>query len=204
LIVLNGKPAFTSASKPPRGITNPVVALQMARNVDEVDAVLSDAPSADREAMRIKQYLDFGFIPCYAALYVAMARIFGGSRQDRPPHLATFAAVCGVVAGIADVFENIGILRVVNTPLALTTQAMVDAIRFPSLVKWTLVWTATAIFARLFLRGAGWLRRSIGALDAAAAALGFIGLFDNAVLVWAGIPMLLGLVGVMALPFRPK
>jgi hypothetical protein len=200
LIILNGKPAFTGASRPQRGITNPVVALQMARDVGEVDAVLSDAPSADREAMRIKQYLDFVFIPCYVALYIAMARMFRkesrDSRQDRLPHLATFAAVCGVMAGIADVMENIGILRVVDAPLARTSQAMVDAIRIPSLIKWALTWVAIAIFAWLFLHGAGWLRRSIGALDAVAAALGFIGLFYNAALVWAGIPMLLGLIGL--------
>ena len=190
LILLNGKPAFTSATRPPRGIASPVVALQMARNVPEVDAILSDAPSPDREAMRIKQYLDFAFIPCYAALYIAMARMFGTRN-------AAIAAVCGVVAAIADVMENIGILRVVDTPLARTTQGMVDSIRIPSLIKWTLTWIAIGIFASLFLRGTGWLRRSIGVLDAVAAALGFVGLFDNAILVWAGFPMLLGLIGVM-------
>ena len=197
LIILNGKPNFTSATRPPRGIANPVVALQMARNVTEVDAILSDAPSPDREAMRIKQYIDFVFVPCYAALYIALARMF---RQ----RLASIAAICGVAAAVADILENIGILRVVNAPLALTTQAMVDAIRIPSLIEWTLVWIATAIFAWLFLRGAGWLRRSIGALDAVAAALGFIGLFHNAVLVWAGIPMLLALAAMVGLPFRPR
>jgi hypothetical protein len=189
LIILNGKPDFTSATRPPRGIANPVVALQMARNATEVDAILGDAPSPDREAMRIKQYIDFVFIPCYAALYIALAGMF----RHR---LAYIAAACGVAAAVADVFENIGILRVVNAPLALTTQGMVDAIRIPSLIKWALVWIATAIFAWLFLRGAGWLLRSIGVLDAVAAALGFIGLLDNAVLVWAGIPMLLALVGL--------
>ncbi len=189
LIILNGKPSFTSASRPQRGIANPVLALQMARDVGEVDAVLSDAPSADREAMRIKQYLDFAFIPCYVALYFALARIFN-------TRSATIAAICGAIAGIADVIENVGILRVVDTPLARTTQAMVDAIRIPSLIKWALTWVAIAIFAWLFLHSAGWLRRSIGALDAIAAGLGFIGLFANAVLVWAGIPMFLGLIGL--------
>jgi hypothetical protein len=193
LMILNGKPAFTSASRPQRGITNPVVALQMARDVGEVDAVLSDAPSADREAMRIKQYLDFVFIPCYVALYFALARMFRDNRQDR---LSYIAAICGVAAGISDVMENIGILRVVDTPLARTSQAMVDAIRIPSLIKWGLTWVAISIFAWLFLQGAGWLRRSIGVLDAVAAALGFIGLFYNAALVWAGIPTLLGLIGL--------
>ena len=108
--------------------------------------------------MRIKQYLDFAFIPCYVALYIALARMLG----TRSAAIATFVAD----RGIADVMENVGILRVVNTPLARTTQRMVDAIRIPSLIKWALTWVAIAIFASLFLRAAGWLRRSIGALDA--------------------------------------
>jgi hypothetical protein len=202
IFVLNGKPDFTNAVRPPRGIANPVLALQMARNVGEVDAILSDAPSPDREAMRIKQYVDFVFIGCYVALYIGLARMLrGDSRQDRLPHLA---AICGVAAAVFDVIENVGILRVVDAPLARTTQAMVDAIRIPSLIKWTLVWIATAIFGALFLRAAGWLRRSIGAVNLVAAALGFIGLFDNAVLTWAGIPLLVGIAGLVALPFRPK
>jgi hypothetical protein len=197
VIILNGKPDFTNASRPPRGISNPVIALQMARNVAEVDAILSEAPSPDREAMRLKQYLDFVFIPCYAALFIALARMFR-------TRLATIAAICGVLAAIADIFENAGILRVVNATLGHTTQAMIDAIRLPGLIKWTLTWTALTMFGWLFLRGAGWLRRSIGTLDVAAAALGFIGLFDNALLVWAGIPMLVGLIGLAALPFQRR
>jgi hypothetical protein len=199
IFVLNGKPEFSNSSRPPRGIANPVLALQMARNVGEVDAILSDAPSPDREAMRIKQYVDFGFIGCYAALYIALARMFRDSRQDR---LSYVAAICGIAAAVFDVIENIGILRVVDAPLARTTQSMVDAIRIPSLTKWTLVWIATSIFGAMFLRGAGWLRRSIGAVNLVAAALGFVALFDNAVLTWAGIPLLLGTAALIALPFR--
>src|SRR5258708_25085519 len=76
IVILNGNPKFTNASQPPRGIASPVVALEVARNVDEVDAILGEAPSPDREAMRIKQYIDFGFIASYAALYVALAVMF--------------------------------------------------------------------------------------------------------------------------------
>src|SRR5215510_9028392 len=77
LIVHSLRPDFSNASQPARGISSPVVALQMARNIDEVDDVLGDAPSPDREAMRIKQYIDFAFIASYAALYIALAMMFG-------------------------------------------------------------------------------------------------------------------------------
>ena len=74
LAVMAGKPSFTNASQPVRGIADPGIALQTARGIDEIDAILSDAPSADREIMRIKQYIDFAFIAAYAALSVVMAR----------------------------------------------------------------------------------------------------------------------------------
>ena len=68
LAVLAGKPHFTNASQPVRGIADPGIALQTVRSVSEVDDILSDTPSADREVMRIKQYIDFAFIAAYAAL----------------------------------------------------------------------------------------------------------------------------------------
>lgn len=41
LIVLAGTPSFTNASLPVRGVADPVVALQMAHNADEVEAILA-------------------------------------------------------------------------------------------------------------------------------------------------------------------
>ena len=53
LVVLAGRPSFSNASLPVRGVADPVVALQMARNVDDVEAVLGDAPSADLIAISL-------------------------------------------------------------------------------------------------------------------------------------------------------
>jgi len=194
-IILLGKPDFSNASQPPRNIPSPVVALEVARNVDEVDAILGEAPSPDREAMRIKQYIDFGFIACYAGLYVALGMMFRS-------RLAVAAAVAGVAAAVFDVVENLAILRMVELPLHQTTQAMVDAIRYPSLTKWTLAFLATAGFAALFWNRRGWAMRLIAALNFAAAAIGFYGIYDNAFLVWAGIPLLGGLIAMIAVFLR--
>ena len=191
LIVHSGRPGFSNASRPAREIPNSVVALQMARSADEVDDVLGDAPSPDREAMRIKQYIDFAFIAAYAGLYIALARMFRS-------RIATIAAICGVAAAVFDIVENVAILRILDVPLRATTQAMVDSIRYPSLAKWTLAFAATALFGEAF-----WMSRLrpmqvIAALNFAAAAIGFYGLYDNAFLVWAGLPMLGGLAAMIA------
>ena len=196
IALLNVQPYFSSACRPPRGIANPVIAMEVVRNVEEVDAILGEAPSPDREAMRIKQYVDFGFIAAYVGLFIVVRGLVGG--------LAGWAvAVCGAAAGVADVIENIGILRVVNVDLRHTTQVMIDAIRIPSLIKWTLVWVALLLLARFFLRQHGWLPRAVGVANLAAAVLGFYGLYDNAFLVMAGLPMLVGLFGVAALGVGP-
>lgn len=186
IFILSGKPHFTNASRPPRGIANPVVALEVARDVEEVDAILGEAPSPDREVMRVKQYIDFAFIASYAALYVTLSLLWGS-------RLAMVAAICGVAAAIFDVIENIAILRVCDAKLSQTTQAMVDAIRYPSLAKWTLAFAAIAILSGFFFAQKRRWVRAIGVINLIAAAVGFFGLYDNAFLVWAGLPMVAGI-----------
>ena len=44
--------------------------------------------------------------------------------------------------------------------------------------------------------------RVIGALNLAAAALGFYGLYDNAFVVWANLPLLAGLIAMVGGFFR--
>jgi len=195
LVVHSGRPDFTSASQPVRGIANPVLALQMARNVDEVDAVLGDAPSPDREAMRIKQYIDFGFIASYAGLYLALAMMFRS-------RAGWIAAICGGAAACFDVAENFAILRILDVPLRSTTQAMIDAIRHASLAKWTLAYVAGALFAAVFWMSRRWAMRFIAILNFAAAALGFYGIYDNSFLVWAGLPLFAGLIAMIAVFLR--
>jgi hypothetical protein len=199
IAILMGRPSFSNGSRSVRGISNPVLAMEVARNVAEVDAILSDSPSADREAMRIKQYADFGFISGYAGLFV----VTGTLLIPRGRAIAILAAVLGVVAAIFDVIENLGTLRVVNTDLAHTTQAMIDAVRYPSLIKWALASLALGLLAILFLRLKRAGPRVVGALYLIAALLGLYGLYDNAILQWTGIPMLAGFIGLAILYFRP-
>src|SRR5437016_3589027 len=107
IAVMAGKPAFTNASQPVRGITDPGIALQTARSVDEIDNILSDAPSADREVMRLKQYIDFAFIASYAALAVVMAWAMRRRMRCTALALTTFT----LIAATFDVLENRAILR---------------------------------------------------------------------------------------------
>src|SRR6185312_16944606 len=70
-ILLMAPPSFTNASKPRFG--DPMLAIQFARDLQDIDWILGDAPSPDREVMRVKLYTDFALITCYTALFLALS-----------------------------------------------------------------------------------------------------------------------------------
>lgn len=191
LVVLAGRPSFTNASLPVRGVADPVVALQMARNADEVEAVLGDAPSPDREVMRVKQYVDFGLIAGYLALALAISVALAGSGRRR---IALLLAGATILAAFLDVRENLGTLRVVNLSLSQLNPAMLDALRFTSVAKWTLLAAAIMLLATVTVARKQWYLRTAGLLCLAGAALSVAGLFYNSILVWGGLLMFLGLL----------
>src|ERR1041384_7707317 len=149
--LLAGKPYFTNASKPPRGIPSPGVALQVAQSVGDVDDILSDAPSPDREVMRFKQRIDFGFIASYCALFVLLGVLL--TRKSGWARAAGIAAMIVAVAAAAfDVLENFAILRILDVPLLDTTGGMINAIRSASFAKWSLSAITLALLSVLFWR----------------------------------------------------
>jgi hypothetical protein len=206
--LLQGPPHFTNASRPPRGIADPGVALQVARNAAEVDDILGDAPSPDREVMRQKQYIDFGFIAVYAMLLITLALLL--ARESYGRHAAGVAVIiCAGATAAFNALENLTILQILDVPLRQTTPAMIDAIRGASTARWALMAVTLALLAGLFLayrptRGALWALKLIGALLAVSAAADLYGLRDNRLLVWGGYPAAAALAGIAALWFRVR
>jgi hypothetical protein len=191
LVVLAGRPSFTNASLPVRGVADPVVALQMARNADDVEAIMGDAPSADREVMRVKQYVDFALIAGYLALALIIAAALVRTRHRR---LALVMGGVAVLAALADVLENVATLRVVNLTLGQLTPVTLDALHLASIIKWNLLLTANTLLATVTVARREWYLRAAGLLGLAGAALTAAGLFNNSILVWGGLFMLLGLL----------
>jgi len=148
--LLLGRPYFTNASKPPR-FGDSMLALQFAHDVQDVDWILGDAPSPDREVMRVKQYVDFGFIACYTSLFLALSAMAirkGGWKQVT----GIAAGVCGLAAGVFDVLSNRAILNLLDVPLRATTPAMIQAIRGPSTAKWILAGVTVVLLAVSFIK----------------------------------------------------
>ena len=191
LVVLAGRPSFTNASLPVRGVADPVIALQTARNADEVEAILGDAPSADREVMRVKQYVDFALIAGYFALAVLIAAALKRSGRRWIALLLDFLAM---VAASLDVGENLATLRIVNLTLSQLTPAMLASLRFTSVAKWIALTAAMALLAAVAVARRRWYPRAAGFVSLAGAAFTIAGLFYNALLAWGGFLMFLGLL----------
>jgi hypothetical protein len=148
-VLLLGPPSFTNASKPRFG--DPILGLQFVRDVQDVDWILGDAPSPDREVMRVKQYADFAFIACYAALCAALGAVAtrkGGWRRIT----GVAGGICGIVAAAFDVIENRAILNLLDVSLRATTPEMLQAIREPSTSKWVLAGVTVVLLSVSFIR----------------------------------------------------
>ena len=191
LVVLAGRPSFTNASVPVHGVADPVVALQMARDAADVEAIMGDAPSADREVMRVKQYVDFALIAGYLALALMLAATLARTRHRR---LAFIIGGLAVLAAIADVLENLGTLHVVNLTLSQLTPVTLDALHLASLTKWNLLLSANTLLATVTVTRREWILRTAGLLALTGAAFTAAGLFYNSILVWGGLLMIVGLL----------
>jgi len=176
-----GKPHYTNASVPQRAFGDPNLSIQFARGIDDIDAVLGDAPSPDREVLRIKLYFDFAFIASYVALFLTLslplARARGGADWARgwPQILGIAAAVCGMSAGAFDVLENLAQFRILDVPLRQTTPAMINAIRSAAAAKWWLA-TVTLAFLGVYLRSPNSMARTWGAVSIGVSILVAIGI----------------------------
>jgi len=136
-ILLRSEPKFSNASTPQR-FSDPVLEVETIRDVEDLRLTLGDAPSADRETMRIKTKIDFAFIAAYSAFFVAMGILLarhGGWRRSA----GVVLAICGIVAAVFDVLKNLAILAILDVRIALTTDTALAAIRNPSTVKWSLI-----------------------------------------------------------------
>lgn len=190
--VMLGPPKFTNSVTVPRNIGSPVLALEVANNVEEIDMILGAKPSADRVTMRLKTLQDFAFLTGYGLTFVILSLVL----RKQNALWGSVAMVFAVAAPVLDVVENIQILRVCDAPLALTTQSMIDAMRYASYAKWACAFLAIGILTKVYFAERTRLATVLGWLYLAVAVTGFCGLFVHPVLFnYAMAPLPVGLLG---------
>jgi hypothetical protein len=151
----------------PEGVKSPTLALELIRPGTPVIQIA--ASPAEENQLRKGVYTDFAFIPAYALFFVGVA-FFSSQHVPKVGRLlAALIAVAAIGAATADVFENIGMLAVLNhVPGA--------APRTASLWKWGLLFLAIGGSAPAFVDRAArpfrWVLGWAGAIVAVAAAIG--------------------------------
>ena len=135
----------------PRGFRHPVIAAELVMNAAEIVQVYGISaqsgacgtarPNADPSdcasvrTLRLNTWADFLFIACYASMLFFLGRSMKG-------WLGVATTILTPLAALADVVENIGILRATVEP---ASDFLAWTIRTPSMVKWSLlglVWIA--------------------------------------------------------------
>jgi len=163
----------------PYGVNNPGLAMQMAKPPWPA-AML--APGQNMAEMTRQQYIDFGYIPSYAALFICIAILQWSSDRRSIAALGPVCVVLIVIAAGYDVAENFAILGVTeqHNPAAWAS------IRPHSLVKWTCAFLVILLegpfyltvpglpaFARLLARVLGVASIMAGLLGLASALAGY-------------------------------
>lgn len=195
----------------PEGLRTPVLALELAQSVDEIEVMFGEAGSAERAAwvsgMRAGTYLDFGLLTFYALLLAGVARRISPALAEvgRGPDLSStalrrtrVASTLAVAAAVLDVLENRELLAILSAVEAGARDYGPTVLR----LQW-LVWPKWIALAAWFVALAPELMHARGALRVAGIA-GLLGALASVLATmqrgaWAEV-MALGIaVGMVAL-----
>lgn len=171
---------WTPSGKLPHHLRNPVLAMQMAEAPWPVGML---APGRNMDEMTRQQYIDFGYIPSYALLFICIGMLQW--RSDWRPQrrwiarLGPVSILLILVAAGFDVAENFAILGVTEQHNA----AAWASIRPHAVVKWACAFLAILLESPFFLavrdRLASFPRRLAGILGVATLVGGLFGLVSS-------------------------
>jgi hypothetical protein len=195
--IMSGPPSFSNASLAPPGLPGGIIGLQFVRTVSDVDSLLGDSPSPDREAARIKLYQDFAFIPCYTGLCISILLVIG-KKNVLFRRYAAIGIVMALGAAVNDVNENLRLLRLLDLPLSATTAMRIESIRMAASTKWFLVAITSAILAWGLLSSKHRKPRVASAVCFAGGLLTLAGLAYIPLLPLAAVLLALGLLAAVA------
>jgi hypothetical protein len=139
------------------GYTNPVLALELAANGAEIDAVNRSENGKVTAFIRRQTSKDFGYIVIYVVFLSCLALLLIELGFEWTKSLGWGAVVCAVLAGVFDVIENLGMLQATATPAGAATDSLANSIRYPSLVKWSLLFFFCLLVGFSLSRLGGWL-----------------------------------------------
>jgi len=164
-----------SARGLPDGYRNPVLALELVKNGEDIKRIVSAEDGKAREFIRRSTYKDFGFIFVYALFFVALSLLLSRMDSSWAKFVGWSAAACALLAAILDLIEDRGMLKAIAGE---ASDSLADSIRYPSLAKWSLLFVFCLLIGMLLLA-----RREVFVISAiffiVAALTGLYGVFLN-------------------------
>jgi hypothetical protein len=139
------------------GYTSPVLALELAANGAEIDAINRSEGGKATEFIQKQLSKDFGYIVIYVVFFSCLALLLIELGSDWSKYLGWGAVVCAVIAGVFDVIENLRMLKATSTPAGAATDSLANSIRYPSLAKWALLFVFCLLAGLILSRRQGWL-----------------------------------------------
>ena len=199
-----GARAFSCLQEPclPNSFRGHVAALEFARTVPDVQAIVGDLGNANREVMHRQLNRDFIFIGLYLVLYILLAVVLSRTRSVAPLLIVITVAAAVCTAGF-DVLENVRALQVLNVPLAGLDGFQVAGILDAAVIKWTFSFVTAALLSLAFRYGDS-LSKLLRALLLLTALIGLVGLVFHPSIPLSMLPLLIGLLVLIGSGlFRP-
>ena len=172
-----------------RGFRVRPVAMELARNQEEIRRILGPYNQRNRALMRRVQWGGFLLIAAWCLLSVATAFLMWN--ESFAWH-RTLAVLTGWLAGSAaylDGLSNRRILQILSTPLMMSSTSVVNHLagecRAAAMVKWILIFTVMLLASTLFFFGFGRWYSVPGALLVITALRGFSTLWRDGKLEYA-------------------
>jgi len=164
---------WTPPSALPYDLSNPVLAMQMSKPPWPAAMLALGENMAE---MTRQQYIDFGYIPSYTALFICIAILQWHSERRWVSVLAPVCIVLILVTAAFDIAENLAILGVTEHH----NEASWAAIRPRALVKWASAFVVILLQSPFYLtvKLAGFSRLLARALGLASLAAGAVGLLS--------------------------
>jgi hypothetical protein len=219
IVVLTGIVVWMSATRRfdpepsvPRGLNSAILGIELANSAAEVHGLFGDpSGSHNREVFRGQIYEDWFFIGGYWSLLAGLGGLMAFGTSVKWRVLAVIVVLMTTAAAIFDVFENRGILAMIDRMPQDLDDAVALRTRTASLFKWGCSFAALGLISLMFLsfksicRACPCCAIGAGVFLFVASVLGLAGLAYNPAISWAVIPLLLGFIfAFLVLAFTPE
>lgn len=161
------------------GVNSPIIGLEMALQPYEIWNIIGDPQTQNGQKARagfmLGSYVDFGYIAAYMLCYIFLTWLMV-TRHSASRSLLYAAVLFALITGVADVMENIAIMRILDAGTESLIEQHMTLLVLSTRVKWIFLGLAGLPAVALFRREA---KRGPAFILTAAFAFGALGVMKQ-------------------------